>query len=166
MNLILERIGQILSSPIKDPSMFWEIIPIIITIFIIELYFGKYKEEELGWNSALSNSLALIYVGTNLLHYLYLQNRIHFGSADTIVSLGVLLIGLVTAVLDFNHILPKRITFGISSVMPIYFLSFIAIIFVHEQLILDMITVWASGIMFLCLIVFITLIQSFERLSL
>jgi len=162
---ILTRIKDILISPWNDPSMLWEVLPLIATILILEIYFGKYKNEELGWNSALSNSLILIYIGTNLLHYLYLENLFDIAESKTITAILVVVIGIFIAVMDFYHVLPRKLSFGISSTLPINYLAFLAIIFVHGHLIIDKITLYSSFIIFFVLLIIIKIIQSFEEVS-
>ena len=117
---------NIIFAPVYCPAMLWEVLPLIITVIIIVLYFGRYKKEELGWNSALTNSLALIYIGTNLLYYLYLETSVDFFSSYTLVAISVALVGVLLAFLNYHHFLPQKISFGITSVLPINFAAFLA----------------------------------------
>ena len=158
----MNRIKNLFISPFNDPSMLWEIVPILTTIIIIEMYFGRYKDEELGWNSALANSLVLIYVGVNLLHYLYLKEIFFFGP-HLLISISLVFIGLTLAFLDYHHFLPKRISFGLSSVLPMNFIALLSTIFVHGQLLLDMITFYAAIILFVFLVIIIKILHIFEK---
>ncbi len=163
MNLILQRLWEVMSIPFTDFSMLWEVLPLVITIIIMEMYFGRYKKEQIGWNSALSNSLVLIYIGSNLLHYLFLTNEITYANGYTFIALVVILAGLLLALLDFYHILPKTLTFGISSVLPINFLAYLAIVFVHGHLILDLNTLFASLILFLILLLLVEIVHLIQK---
>ena len=142
--------------------MLWEIIPILTTIFIIEMYFGRYSDEELGWNSAVANSLILIYVGVNLLHYLYLKQIFYFGSY-LIISIILVILGITLAILDYHHWLPKRISFGVSSVLPINFLAIFSIIFVHGELTLDLLTLYAAIILLIVLFSSVKIMHYVEK---
>ena len=42
-----------------------------VIISIVAFYFGKYHEEELGWNTAVGNSLVLLFVAMDLLRHIY-----------------------------------------------------------------------------------------------
>ena len=41
--LFLERFVQLIRAPIDNPEMIWIALPLIITLIMIELYFGKYR---------------------------------------------------------------------------------------------------------------------------
>ncbi|UCD03604.1 MAG: hypothetical protein JSW73_03630 [Candidatus Woesearchaeota archaeon] len=160
---ILQRLVDIIISPFKDPAMLWEVLPLVITVLIIVLYFGRYKNEQLGWNSALTNSLVLLYVGTNLLYYLYLNDSLSIFSEYTLVAIAVALVGLSLAFLNYHHILPKKISFGIASVLPINFLAFLSIVFVHGHLKLDLSSLFAAIILFVIIFSIVKLVQSREE---
>ena len=46
---ILSGFKEIFSAPLRDISILWLLIPIILFWFVLEIYFGKYKGEKLGW---------------------------------------------------------------------------------------------------------------------
>lgn len=160
---ILQRLVDILISPFKDPAMLWEVLPLVITLVIIVLYFGRYKNEQLGWNSSLTNSLVLVYVGSNLMYYLYLNESLSIFSEYTLVAMAVALVGLVLAFLNYHHILPKKVSFGVASVLPINFLAFLSIVFVHGHLKLDIASLIAVIILFAILFAIVKLVQSREE---
>jgi len=160
---IFQRLAEILISPLKDPAMLWEVLPLLISIIVIVLYFGRYKNEQLGWNSALTNSLILIYVGTNLLYYLYLTESLSIFSEYTLVAISVAAVGLSLAFLNYHHILPKKLSFGLASVLPTNFLAFLAIVFVHGHLEIDISSVIASLILFAIVFLIIKLVQHGEK---
>ena len=128
--LVFQRILDILNAPFSKPIIFWELGPLILTMFIMELYFGRYKDEELGWGSTVSNALILVFIGSNLLHYLYLSGVLDFTLLRSQLPLYLIGAGLTLAILDFFHIWPAFIAFDISSVLPIHIVAFITIIFI------------------------------------
>ena len=66
LSALLYRINYIIFAPFNFPDMIWVAAPLLISLIMIELYFGRYSSEELGWNSAISNSLVLIFVALDL----------------------------------------------------------------------------------------------------
>lgn len=162
MNIILERVIEIISAPILNPIMFWELIPLIITMIIMELYFGRYKNEDTGWASTVSNSLILFFVGSNLLHYLFLIEIFDINTLRSQLAIGVILLGLIFAIFDFFHILPKTIAFEISSVLPIHTIALISIVLVHTEIILDTTTMQASILIFTTILILFRILQFFE----
>lgn len=161
-NLIIQRLIELLTTPFQNPIMFWELGPLILTLFILELYFGRYKNERVGWASTVSNSLVLIFVGSNLLHYLYLENLFIFADLRSILPFFLIAAGLILFTLDFFHMLPQFIAYGISSVLPINLTAAIVIILVHTQIPLDKITFFAGLILFIILLLIIKIIQFLE----
>ena len=71
---ILAGFGEIFSSPFKDHSIFWILIPIIVFWFVLEIYFGSYKKEKLGWNTALGYGLSMFWIVVISLRTLFANN--------------------------------------------------------------------------------------------
>ena len=42
-----------------------------VVTLIMTLYFGRHRDEELGWNTAFGNSLTLLFVSIDLFRYIY-----------------------------------------------------------------------------------------------
>ena len=161
-SIVINRAVEILQAPFLDPIIFWELGPLIITMFVMELYFGRYKYEELGWASTVSNAMVLIFIGSNLLHYLYLENILDFTTLRSQIPLYLMGMGLLLATIDFFHSIPKFIAFDISSVLPIHIIAFISIILVHMDIVLDEITLYASIFIFIIILIFMKIMQYFE----
>lgn len=159
---IFSRLIDIIASPIRYPAMLWEVLPLLLTTTIIVLYFGRYKREQLGWNSAVTNSLVLIYVGTNLMYYLYLTDSLFIQNQYTLVAISIASVGITLSFLNYHHYLPKRISFGIASVLPVNFLAFLSIVFVHGHLPLDLSSLISSIMLFLILFLIVKTIQIYE----
>lgn len=151
IGLILARTKKIFLAPLETPLMFWELAPLLITLLIVELYFGRYENEKLGWNSTVTNALVLCFVGSNLMHFLYLEDLVNFTEFRTIAPLVLIILGITLGILDFFHALPKQLAFGISSVLPINVLALVAIVVVHTGIKISYITI---GSYFLILAIF------------
>ena len=72
-DLVWPRIIEIVTTPIHHKQALWLIVPLLISTLLMQLYFGRNKDEELGWNTAYANSIALIYISMNLLNIIYIQ---------------------------------------------------------------------------------------------
>ena len=58
------------------------LIPLMITLFLVQLYFGRNKDEQIGWNTAYANCIVLLFVIAHLGTYVYEK----YGSGNTIAS--------------------------------------------------------------------------------
>lgn len=149
------RILNILRAPYENTSMLWMLIPILLTLVFMEFYFGRYKEEELGWNTAFGNALVLLFVAIDLFRRLYepsgktLEEFIAIGDIKIIISLVVLGLSLLLMLIDFFHILPKKIAYVVSSPGYINMIAALGIIIVYSTGIpLDWTTLFAAFIVF------------------
>lgn len=147
LKLVWERALEILKQPAINKEMLWILLPLIAALFLIEFYFARYKKEELGWNTAVSNALVLLFVGLNLCSFLYSskagQNMlVGFGPEVELVVLSValkksaiayfiILESVFLLILNFFHLANKCFAFGISSGMILNFMGVMAIIFVY-----------------------------------
>lgn len=155
------RGNAIVDAPLKTPEMLWMLIPIIVTIILMEFYFGRYKEEELGWNTAFGNSLVLGFVGIDLFRHTYeplgisIQQALLLGDSKILISIAILLFALLLVLLDFFHFLSKKIAYVISSSSFLHILALLGIVIVYSGNIpLD----WTTFFACLLLFIFINLI--------
>ncbi|MBI4344213.1 MAG: hypothetical protein HY555_01355, partial [Euryarchaeota archaeon] len=65
-DLVLERVLALLGAPIANPEMIWFVVPLAAITLIMTLYFGLHPKEELGWNTAVGNTVALLFVSIDL----------------------------------------------------------------------------------------------------
>jgi len=137
-----ERAIHILSQPLTNENLLWILVPLFLTLILMELYFGRYESEELGWNTAFGNSLILIFVSANLVNHL-VNNNLWVDPIKAGVVYTLLLIGFILTILDYFHALPEQLAFTISSKFPISFIAFLAILFIYVDIPLDYITLIA-----------------------
>lgn len=180
----IDRLKQIILAPIEYPEMIWILTPMAVTLLLMTLYFGRYKREELGWNTAVGNSLVLLFVSLDLLQKAYpeanplrallvfLRTMSDSGFATEvlpgIVAGMILLYSLFLLTADFHHWLPKKLAFFISSSLPINILAYFGIIFVYGATAgspppLDWYTFFAFFTLFAALYYFLSLIQLVEK---
>ena len=67
MYILYLRFRELFLAPVHHPSMIWIVVPLLMALLLMTIYFAKYRDEELGWNTALGNSLVLIFVSVALL---------------------------------------------------------------------------------------------------
>ncbi len=170
MKLILERIIEIFNQPAINKEMLWILLPLLTALFLLELYFGKYKEE-LGWNSAVSNALVLFFVGMNLCAFLYSRNQLvgftlvspeilTIAIKKSLIAFIIVLESVFLIVLNFFHAVSKKFAFGISSALIMNYLGVISVILIYSNIGIDMITVPAILLLFILLVIFFWIIQT------
>lgn len=164
-----ERFVQIAAAPVSNPKMLWIALPIIITLFTMEFYFGRYKRESLGWNTAVGNSLVLIFVSLDLLRQFYGSASINrvaeifaLHTGKTILAIAVGFSGLLILYYDFFHLLPRRFAFTISSYLGVNLLAYLSATVIYADLMIDWYTLFAALLLFLLAAVFFALMRKIE----
>lgn len=164
-----ERFVQVAAAPVSSPEMLWIAIPLVVTLFTMEFYFGRYRMESLGWNTAVGNSLVLIFVSLDLLRQIYgstgtgsVTEVFALHSGKTILAAAVGLSGLLTLYSDFFHLLPKRFAFTISSYLGVNLLAYLSAAVVYADLRLDWYTFFAAVLLFLFAAIFFTIAKKIE----
>ena len=154
---MLERAKDILLAPLANTDMLWMVIPLLITLFAMETYFGRYVDDELGWNTALGNALVLLFVSMDLFRTLIAKLPTPHTAAQVVRSLPqpefalALLVGLGGIYLiftDFFRILPKQIAFNISSAFPINFIAYASLVVIYTDISLDWHTLLGALLLF------------------
>ena len=164
-----ERFSELVSAPLRTPDMLWITLPLLITLVMMEVYFGRYRKEQLGWNTAVGNNLVLVFVSLDLLRQLYGSSGLAGTSevfalypGKTIIAAGVGLSGLLILYYDFFHLLPKRFAFAISSSLAVNLTAYLAIVFIYTNLAIDLYTLFASLMLFLIAAAFFAVIRRIE----
>jgi hypothetical protein len=168
-NAVVDRFIELIGAPILHKEMLWITLPLIISLFLMQLYFGRYRKEELGWNTAVGNSLALIFVSMDLFRHIYTNAAskavldIVFNSFREVAV--VLVLGLISMWLlfgEFFHLLPKRLAFYVSSSLPTTLLAYLAIVLIYTNVPLDSATLLAGLLLFIVLVILFRIIRIFE----
>ncbi len=176
---IFQESKEIILDPAKNTSMLWTLIPLVAGMFVLEIYFGHYKKEKLGWNSAVSNSLMLFFVGMNLFSYLYSTgfsitvsqeaglNLIGSEIATIKFFIGGFIVfeALLLFFVNFFHLIPKKFAFGVSSGLFMNFLACIGIILVYGSIPLTWMIVPGVLLIFVVLLLLLTVVEFIEPKS-
>ncbi len=114
----------------------WIIIPLAISTFLMMIYFGIYREEKADWNTNFSNSLVLVFVSIALFRYIYgINNAGEFNFVNewerTLLTIGLLSIGLFSVRFNFEHLLPINIARYTNSPITVNLLAYAVILLVY-----------------------------------
>ena len=139
LSVVVERYMGLLTAPLSYTQMLWVVLPLIATLLAMELYFGVYSSEELGWNTATANSLLLTMIAFDLFRQLFRGGSISWESVlgnPTLFAIAgsLLLLGIMMFLLNFKHVLPRKLAFSISSSLPVNLFAYLAIILVYSNL--------------------------------
>ncbi|MFH1770474.1 MAG: hypothetical protein ABH828_02865 [archaeon] len=154
-NKIISRLMDLFILPFENKEMTWVIVPVVLTILIMQFYFFKNRNEELGWNTAIANSLVLMFIAADLFRFLYNKNLLSLsnpGSNDfslTVLVSIVLVEGLLMFFMDFSHVWPKFMAFRFSSHLTINLMAYTAIVLVYGDIPINMFTIIAAIIFFI-----------------
>lgn len=165
-DFIWPRILDIVTTPFDHKQALWSLAPLLITTILMQLYFGRNRDEELGWNTAYGNSIALIYISIGLLKFIYDTYGYGFWHTLTpelgskLLFIGVIFFqGFLLAFLDLFHSLPKRFSFFISSLPSVFAIALVAIVAVYGDIPIDRLTLFATLFIFLASVFFFTLFR-------
>lgn len=158
---VLSRLGMILKAVFNHPEMLWILVPITLSMILISYYFGKYKKEELGWNTAFGNGVVLLFACVDLFRYLYNEHILGLNPYTLLVTV-VLFEGVFLTLLDFLHALPKSFAFALSSGMTVNTISLCLILLVYGKIPLDYITAIAVAIMASVIVLLLRIMQLLE----
>lgn len=168
LNNIWIRTLEIATEPLKVKSMLWILIPLLSTLFMMELYFGRYKKEQLGWNSAVSNSIVLFFVSFNLLGWLYQNNMLIFitkptnieiATAKSFIAIIILFESFLLMVLNFFHAFRGKFAFELSSPLIMNYIGVISIIIIYSNIPLDYVTLISVIFIFILFALFFWILK-------
>lgn len=161
-----------MGAPLTDQRMLWAAIPLLIATLFITLYFGKYKEEELGWNTAFENTMVFLFVSFNIIQYMYYSgggagswenvtsNRIYLTSTLVLMAAAI---GLM--LITYYHLLPKKVAFFLFSAPPVNVSIYVIMTIVYTGVPADIITLSAAILLFLLIFAILRGIQKLESMA-
>lgn len=151
-----QRFIEILLAPVEHPEIVPSLLPLALGAIVLELYFGKYENESLGWNTSVGNAVIWISTGANLLIKGGLE------SAEKTVAYGLIGIGGLLGYMDFFHKWGEKIAFRASSAGVIYTVGYVTVIVAGTTIPVDRTTLKAGGVFVLGALATFQLIQYFE----
>ena len=154
---LIVRIIQIILVPSYVPDVIWSIAPLFFALVMVQMYQGRYKTEELGWNSAFSNSVSLMWATAVLLRYIYLSYGFVYayntpGLRGQLILVGVVAFStLLLIIFNYRHSLPKQLAFFLADSVPTTVLAYLSIVIVMGRVPVDRYTLVAGLLIFLFL---------------
>lgn len=179
--LVLERMWDLMAAPFHHPEMWWVVFHLLLTLLVLEFYFDRHRDEELGWAAAVANSLVLFIIAIDLIRHSF-HEATPWGVLRTItlavftdatlpvapqVLVLILFVGIVGAavtVINYYHLLPRKLAFEVSGHPPINFIAYlaIAIVYTHgseHEIPLDIPTLIAGAVVFVLILFAVFLIR-------
>lgn len=149
-------IETLVYTPFKQPEILPTVLPLVLGAIVIELYFGKYTKEELGWNTSVGNAVIWATTGITLLMTTQMTQQ-EKSAAYILIGIGALV-----GYMDFFHKWPDTVAFIVSSSGIVYTLAYIAVILIKTSTPINSTTMKAAAIFFIGVNVFFKVIQSLE----
>jgi len=182
---LLDRLSRLVGAPFQNGEMIYIITPMLLTLLLMEFYFGRYDREELGWNTAVGNALVLLFVSVDLLKTIYpdmapstllhaaAYNLLHFSgqtgaAVSTLITALIFTFGVILLITNFFHWLPKKLAFFVSSSLTINLTAYVGIVLVYTNrtganpLPVDWYTILAALLLFAGLWLLFTIIHALE----
>jgi len=127
---LLQIFIKFLYAPIIFPEMLWILTPVLLSIFLMDFYFLKYKREGIGHHKSLENTIFLLFVCFNLTYYVLSFPN----SVKAYLVFFYIIFCIFIGLLDFIHKLPTELIFKTSSKFLVAYLSYVVIILVYSDL--------------------------------
>jgi hypothetical protein len=156
---IPDALENFVLTPLQSPEILPSILPLAVGAIVIELYFGKHSDEELGWNTSVGNAVIWGTTGLNLL----LTTQMN--STETLAAGSLVGVSLLIGYMDFFHKWPDTVAFVVSSSGVVYSLAYITVIMVKTAMPINGTTLKAAGIFFIAVNILFKVMQGFETSS-
>ena len=128
---LLGGFKEIFSAPFRDLSILWFLTPIILFWFVMEIYFSRYKEEKLGWNSALGYGMSMFWIVIISFKTMFENNFELFSIDKLLFVIFVAVYSILIIFISFTHKLQAKIFFLFTSPTAVYYLLGIALLWVN-----------------------------------
>ncbi|MFP3950024.1 MAG: hypothetical protein ACLFUZ_02950 [Candidatus Micrarchaeia archaeon] len=171
VNLVWDRFLELLSAPANEPEMLWFAVPLVFATIMMALYFGRYRKEQLGWNTVFENSMIFLFVSFDIFRRMYESGEPHSWANifDNTLYLGITVglagVSFVSMILIYYHLLPKKVTFTLFARLPINIALYVIMSIVYAEVVADWITVGAGILLFLLVLILVWIIQWLQRKS-
>ncbi|MFB6174569.1 MAG: hypothetical protein ABEJ87_01165 [Candidatus Nanohalobium sp.] len=138
---VMNGVYQIVTAPLSHPDMIPTLLPLILGGVVLELYFGKYTEENLGWNSSVSNSVIWISTGITLILTANLTTIWGKGVSYFLIGLG-----LFTGYMNFFHKWNPTVAFIASSSGVVYSIAYVSVVMIKSGMPLNQTTIQSAAL--------------------
>jgi len=165
------RFIELVEAPLNEPDMLWFAIPLLIATIMMSLYFGRYRKEELGWNSAFANTMVFIFVSIDIIRRMYESTtpyswmNIWDNPLYLMITLALGGFGILSMITIYYHLLPKQITFKLFWNLPVNIAVYVIMCVVYAGVTLDQYTVFAGILLFVVVWLLLKFLQWLQGLS-
>jgi hypothetical protein len=183
--LVLLRLWELIAAPFRHAEMLWIILPLFFTLFVMEFYYDRHDDEEMGWGAALANSLVLIFVTIDLIKRsfadatpwsvlrtitlsVFTDAQLPLEPQVLILILFVGALGLAITAINYFHLLPRKLAFILSHHASSNYLAYFAIAIVYSTatpnpIPFDLAALIAGAILFILLLLLVFGIKKLFR---
>lgn len=140
---------HVLSSPFRDLSVLWQLVPILMMWILLEVYFVRWHEK-LGWNSGLANAITLFWVSVTSMQIIFAT--LFSWSKFTVFLIGILYAFLLAFVM-FRHSVTERFAFLMASPILIHYMALVFVLWAHSLIQMSFFVFVAIIVLFLVFIV-------------
>lgn len=152
-----ERVLELAQAPLQNPEIIPTVLPLVLGAVVLELYFGKHQNEELGWNSSVGNSVVWISTGISLHMTEVIESTRELYSTYFIIGLG-----LFTGYLNFFHKWKSELAFIASSTTIVYSIAYITTVVIKTDIPADDLTLQAGAAFIVVIEIVFKIIKLFE----
>jgi hypothetical protein len=167
--LLYGRFMDLAMAPLRNQEMLWSAIPLAIATLFITLYFGRYRREELGWNTAFGNTMVFLFTAINLIKEMYLRGggweSVMGNQFYLLLSAGLASSSVLLMLVTYFHLMPKRAAFFLFSAPPINVAVYVFMSVVYAAVPPDALTVLAGAMLVVVIVVLAKIIQLLVRLA-
>ena len=165
------RFVELLQAPVNEPMMLWFAVPLLIATVMMTLYFGRYRQEELGWNTAFANAMVFIFVSIDIIRQMY-ESSVPYSWLNILdkplylmITAALSIFGVLSMLVIYYHLLPKKIAFRLFSNLPVNIAIYVIMCVVYAGVSLDRYTLLAGILLFLVVWVILKGLQFLQHLS-
>lgn len=163
---VWERTQELVLAPINNMDMLWLAIPLLIATLFMTMYFGRYKKEELGWNTAFGNTMVFLFVAVAIIREMYTQggdsfDAIFAGGLYSALAAGLIAAGFLLMFFTYFHLLPKKLAFFLFSAPPINVSVYVVMSLVYADVSPDHLTALAAVVLLIFILVIAKVLKLF-----
>lgn len=159
---LLAGFSQIFSAPFKSLDVFWILVPLLLMWVMLEIYFAKYKKEELGWNTALANGITLGWITLEGLRHLFSAFPDDF-LFRLVANLIILAYAILIIYFSFTHKISPKWDFLLASPTLVYFLGIFSVLWGYGLLSVTNYVLADILILFAAILIVISIIRKKVR---
>lgn len=131
---ILSGFKEIFSAPLRDLSILWFLTPLVLFWLILEIYFGRFKSEKLGWNTALGYGLSMFWIVIISFKTMFENNFELFSIGKLLFVIFVAAYSIFIISISFTHRLKEKIFFLFTSPTIVYYLFGVTLLLIGDLL--------------------------------